>query len=206
MPATTRTTRPASRPEKAQLRTPRRFLHCLACGTIKKARSYALCAECYERNGRLERHWFVRLARKADREAPQYSYRVHPEFEKACRIYARRRQRAKAAAAIDRRIPRYRPPETETRSLYAHESYDGLGGYELRDLLDWQRYGTDLPELERSGERRMSDAEVARWDAEVDAWAEARGFSLADEPAPEIHPWGYWMEIDGAMVWTDDVD
>ncbi len=27
--------------------TPRRFLRCLACGTVKKERSYALCSECF---------------------------------------------------------------------------------------------------------------------------------------------------------------
>jgi hypothetical protein len=32
----------------------------------------------------------------------------------------------------------------------------------------------------------------------------AHGVSLQDEPAPEIRPWGYWLEIDGARVWTDD--
>ena len=41
--------------------------------------------------------------------------------------------------------------------------------------------------------------------ARVDEWAEARGFRLAEEPAPEIQPWGYAVEIDGALVWTDDL-
>jgi hypothetical protein len=32
----------------------------------------------------------------------------------------------------------------------------------------WQMYGIDLPEPERSEHREMSDAEIARWDAQVD--------------------------------------
>jgi hypothetical protein len=38
----------------------------------------------------------------------------------------------------------------------------------------------------------------------VDAWTAVRGFSLAPEPAAEIRPWGYAVEIEGALVWTDD--
>ena len=37
----------------------------------------------------------------------------------------------------------------------------------------------------------------------MDAWAKAHGFRLADGPAPEIQPWGYAVEIDGTLVWTD---
>ena len=33
----------------------------------------------------------------------------------------------------------------------------------------------------------------------------ACGFHLAEDPAPEIQPWGYAVEIDGALVWTDDL-
>jgi hypothetical protein len=54
-------------------------------------------------------------------------------------------------------------------------------------------------------DRELSDAEIARWDAQVDAWAAARGVSLVPEPAPEIQPWGYAVEIEGALVWTDDL-
>lgn len=185
---------------------PRRFLHCIACGTIKKERSYALCSECYKRNGRLERGWFTRLARKSDREAPQYSYQVHPEFKKACRIYARRLQRTKATRAIDTLIPRYEPRGTDSRTSCTPDEYDGLAGHDVRDLLEWQRFGTHLPPLEGSAHRELSAAEIARWDAQVDAWARVHGSSLAEEPDQDIQPWGYWMEVDGAMVWTDDVD
>lgn len=201
-----RSTRQAARPTKALLPTPRRFLHCIACGTVQKERSYALCSECYKRNGRLERGWFVRLARYADREAPQYSYRIHPQFQKACDIYARRRQRAEATAAIDALVPRYQRRDMDGRSSYSHEGYDGLAGHDPSDLLDWQRFGSPLPELEGSGHRELSDSEIAAWDAQVDAWAEAHGVSLVNEPVPDIHPWGYFMEIDGAMLWTDDID
>ena len=40
------------------LPTPRRFLRCIACGTLKKERSYALCSECYRVNGTLPTAWF----------------------------------------------------------------------------------------------------------------------------------------------------
>ena len=63
------------------------------------------------------------------------------------------------------------------------DGYDGLGAYALEDQVAWERDGVELPEPEQSGHRELSDAEIARWDARVDAWAEARGFSLADEPA-----------------------
>jgi hypothetical protein len=66
-------------------------------------------------------------------------------------------------------------------------------------------YGIDLPEPERSEHREMSDAEIARWDAQVDTWAKAGGVTLHDQPAPQLRPYGFWMEIAGAMVWTDDV-
>lgn len=209
MPATAQTTRTSrdTRPSfTTPVPTPRRFLCCVACGTLKKERTYALCAECYKLNGALDRGLFLCFARHAERESPEYSYRRHPKFSQACRIYARRRQKARALAAIDALIPSHRPPTADPRYRYEHEPYDGLGPYELGDLLDWQMYGVELPEPERSGHRELSDAEIARWDARVDAWAEAHGASLADEPAPEIHAWGYWMEIDGARVWTDDID
>ncbi len=201
MPAKARVTRQF----KTTLAAPRRFLHCVACGTIKKERSYALCSECYKLNGQLERGLFTHLARHGDRETAQYSYRKHPEFDKACRVYARRRQRAQATAAIDFPTLRYRPRDTDSRDRYQHEQYDGLGAYDLGDILDWQMYGIELPQPERSEHRELSDAEIARWDVRVDGWAKAQGFSLTDEPAAEIQPWGYWMDIDGVKVWTDDV-
>src|SRR5690606_1114190 len=126
-------------------------------------------------NGTLERGFFTRLARRAEREESQYSYRAHPEFAKACRIYARRRQRARAAAALDAYVPGYQPRNADPRTRYQHEPYDGLGGHDLSDVLDWQRYGTPLPRPERSEHRELSDEEIARWDARVDAWAKAQG-------------------------------
>jgi hypothetical protein len=206
MPATAQPTRNAARRFRTPIPTPRRFLRCISCGTIKKERSYALCAKCYKLNGRLTHGLFVHVARHAEREASQYSYRRHPEFAKACQVYERRRQRARAIAAIDSAIPSYRPAVADPRDRFQHEAYDGLGTYELGDLLDWQMYGVELPEPERSTHRELSDAEIARWDAQVDAWAKAHGLSLADEPEPELQPWGYSMEIAGAMVWTDDID
>jgi hypothetical protein len=204
MPAVTRAARNSSRRFVTTIPTPRRFLRCVACGTIKKERSYALCSECYKLNGQLDRGLFTCFARRAERETPEYSYRRHPEFEKACRIYARRQQRAQALAAVDAALPRYVPRFSDPRDRYQHEQYDGIGSHDLDDVLDWQMYGLDLPELDRSEHRELSDAEIERWDARVDEWAKARGTSLVDEPAPELRPWGYWMQIDGAMVWTDD--
>ena len=201
MPATTR----AARSFKTVVPTPRRFLRCVACRTIKKERTYALCSECYKLNGTLERGLFTYLARRAEREGVQYSYRNHPQFEKACRIYARRRQRARAAGVTGDYAPPREERGTDRRDRYQDEPYDGLGPHPLVDILDWQMYGTPLPRPERSEHRELTDAEIARWDARVDAWAKARGVSLADEPAPELRPWGYWMEIAGAMVWTDDL-
>lgn len=206
MPATTRTTRNRLPRCTTPIPTPRRFLHCVACGTVKKERPYALCAECFRLNGALDRSLFLCFARHAEREAPEYSYRTHPEFANACRIYVRRRQKARALAAIDALVPTYRPAEPDRRTRYEHEPYDGLGPHDLSDLVDWQMYGVELPEPERSAHRELSDAEIARWDARVDAWAKAHGASVADEPAPELQPWGYWMEIDRARVWTDDID
>jgi hypothetical protein len=86
------------------------------------------------------------------------------------------------------------------------DGYDGLGPWDLLDLLDAQATGVELPEPERSVHREFSDAEIRRWDARVDAWAAAHGGSLQDEAAPEIQPWGYAMEIEGALVWTDDLN
>jgi hypothetical protein len=92
----------------------------------------------------------------------------------------------------------------ERPDRYADEAYDGLGAYELGDLLDWQMHDVPLPKPERSGHRELGDAEIARWDARVDAWAAARGVSIREEPAAEIRPWGFWMEVDEVRVWTDD--
>ena len=201
MPATTR----AARHFKTILRTPRRFLRCVACRTIKKERPYALCSECYKLNGTLDRGLFTCFARRAEREGAQYSYRRHPEFTKACRIYQRRRAQARASGAADLYVAPRMVRETDARDRYRHEPYDGLGAHELGDILDWQMHGVPLPDLERCEYREMSDEEIARWDARVDAWAAGRGVSLADEPAPELQPWGYWMEIAGARVWTDNI-
>jgi hypothetical protein len=184
--------------------TPKRFLRCLACGTWKKERGYALCAECFRTNGTLPRAWFVRWMRQAERETEQCSFRRDPRFGKACRVYARRQQRRQALEAIEAALPKPGWSRTERRDRYADEAYDGLGSYELGDLLDWQMYDVPLPKPERSGHREMSEAEIAGWDARVDAWAAAHGLSLQDEPAPEIRPWGFWLEVDGARVWTDD--
>jgi hypothetical protein len=206
MQATAQPTCKSFRTFKTIVPTPRRFLRCISCGTIKKERSYALCAECYKLNGRLAPAVFLHVARHAERETPQYSYRKHPQFQKACDVYARRRQRAQAMASVDFSLPRYQPFYADPRSRFQHEEYDGLGAYDLGDILDWQMYGVELPEPERSTHREMLDTEIARWDARVDRWAKAHGGSLDDEPAPDLHPWGYWMEIEGAMVWTDDTN
>jgi len=202
MNATTR--RPPALAGTTPIPTPRRFLRCIACGTGKKERPYALCAECYRVNGTLPVAWFGRWARLADREEAQYGYRSHPLFGKACRVYSRRRQRAESRAALDASLPRLRGRQEPTDDRFADEACDGLGPYEPGDLLDWQMHAVELPEPERSGHRELSDSEIARWDARVDAWAVARGFRLASAPAPEILPWGYAMEIEGALVWTED--
>ena len=205
MTTTSRTSRNASAPVKTPIPTPRRFLRCIGCGTVKKERSYALCSECYRATGTLPKPWFACFVRHADREAPQYSYRNDPRFEQACRVYARRRQRAEKAAAIDAQLPKLPRRELrDPRDLRTTEEYDGFGPYDLSDLVDAQN-GAELPTLERSSHREFAEAEIAAWDARVDAWAEARGIRLADEPAPEIQPWGYAVEIDGALVWTDDL-
>jgi hypothetical protein len=185
--------------------TPKRFLRCLACGTWKKERGYALCAACFRTNGTLPRAWFACWMRPAERETQQCSFRRDPRFPKACRVYARRRVRREALAAVEALLPKSGRSRRERRDRYAEEGYDGLGPYELGDLLDWQMHDVPLPKPERSGHREFSDAEIARWDARVDAWAAAHGVSLQDEPAPEIRPCGVWIEIDGARVWTDDV-
>ena len=191
---------------KTPIPTPRRFLRCLACGTIKKERSYALCAECFQQNGTLPRAWFTCWMRHAEREGAQVSFRNDPRFPQACRILTRRRQRREGLAALDARLPRLgRSPAVRSRPT-DEDGYDGLGPHDLQDLLDAQATGVELPEPERSLHREFSDAEIRRWDARVDAWAEAHGQSLADAPAAEIQPWGYAMEIEGALVWTDDLD
>lgn len=205
MTTTNRTNRTASSPVKTPIRTPKRFLRCIACGTLKKERSYALCSECYRTNGTLSRGWFACFLRHADREETQYSYRNDPRFEQACRVYARRRRRKEASTAIDTTLPRFRRAETDPRNRHAHEEYDGLGAYDLEDLLDWQMHDVELPQPEGSAHREMTDAEIASWDARVDAWVEAHGLSFREEPAAEIQPWGYCVEVDGARVWTDDV-
>jgi hypothetical protein len=186
------------------LPTPHRFLRCIACGTFKKERSYALCSECYRVNGTLPQGWFRRWARLADREGAEYSFRSHAQFGKAQRVYARRRQRAEARAALDATLPRLGRRNRGEVARYEEDGYDGLGAYALEDLVAWERDGVVLPKPERSGHRELSDAQIAAWDARVDAWAAARGFSLAAEPATEIQPWGYAMEVEGALVWTDD--
>jgi hypothetical protein len=205
MTTTSRTRRNASAPVKTPTPTPKRFLRCIGCGTVKKERSYALCSECYRTSGGLSRSWFTCFIRHAEREAPQYSYRDDPQFEQACRVYARRRQRAEKAAAVDALLPPVRRRELrDPRDLRTHEEYDGFGPYGLSDLVDAQT-GAELPTPERSAHREFSDEDIAAWDARVDAWAEAHGFCLAEEPAPEIQPWGYAVEIAGALVWTDDL-
>lgn len=205
MTTTARTSRNAAAPVKTPVPAPRRFLRCVACGTIKKERAYALCAECFRLNGTLPPNWFRCFAHLAERETEQYSYRNDPRFGKAARIYGQRRRRAEDRAALDRLMPRLGRTTKDARDRRTDEEYDGLGAYELIDLLEWQMHNVPLPKPERSGHRELSDAEIARWDARVEAWAEAHGLSLADRPAAEIRPWGYWMEIDGARVWTDDL-
>lgn len=174
-------------PFTTTVRNDRRFLHCVACGTWQKERSYALCSECYRVNGSLDRGFFTCFARHAVRETPEYSYRSHPEFGKASRIYARRWKQEKVRAEIDAKIPafQYRPADTDRRARYAEEPYDGLGSHDLSDLLDWQMHGVELPQPERSTHRELTDAEIACWDTQVDAWARKRGVNLAAEPAPE---------------------
>lgn len=205
MTTTSRTSQSASAPVKTPIPTPKRFIRCIACGTTKKERSYALCSECYRTSGTLPKSWFTCFIRHAEREAPQYSYRNDPRFEQACRVYARRRERAAKAAAIGPQLPRVRRRELrDPRDLRTTEAYDGFGPYELIDLVDAQN-GAELPTLERSAHRELTDAEIAAWDARVDAWAERRGVRLVAEPAAEIKPWGYAVEVDGALVWTDDL-
>lgn len=205
MTTTSRSSRNASAPVKTPIPTPKRFIRCIACGTTKKERTYALCSECYRTSGTLPKSWFTCFVRYAEREAPQYSYRNDPRFEQACRVYARRRQRAERAAAIEAQLPmiRRRDPR-DPRDVRTLDEYDGFGPYELIDLVDAQN-GAELPTLERSSHREFTDAEIAAWDARVDAWAEARGVHLVAEAAAEIQPWGYAVEVDGALVWTDDL-
>ncbi|MGH7574296.1 MAG: hypothetical protein ACREM1_04090, partial [Longimicrobiales bacterium] len=171
MPATTRTHRNGSPRFTTPVPTPHRFLRCVACGTRKKERNYALCSECYKLNGTLDRALFTCFARHTERETTEYSYRTHPEFAKACRIYARRDRKARALAAIDARVPKNWRPHVDPRDRHEDEPYDGLGPYELADLLDWQMGRAQLPAPEESEHGRLSDAEIARWDARVNAWA-----------------------------------
>ena len=206
MTTTSRTSRNASTPVKTPTRTPKRFLRCIGCGTVKKERSYALCSECYRTSGTLPKPWFTCFIRHAEREAPQYSYRNDPRFEQACRVYARRRQRAETAAAVDALLPPLRRRELgDSRDLRTSEEYDGFGPYDISEVVDAQQSGVELPEPERSSHREFTETEITHWNAQVDAWAEARGVRLAEEPAQEIRPWGYAMDIDGALVWTDDL-
>ncbi len=90
--------------------TPRRFLRCLTCGTVKKERSYALCSECFRQNGTLPRGWFCRWMRHAEREGAQVSFRNDPRFAQACRVQARRRRQREARAALDATLPRPAQP------------------------------------------------------------------------------------------------
>lgn len=206
MTTTRRTSQNAAAPVTTLIPTPKRFLRCIACGTTKKERSYALCAECYRLGGTLSSGWFRCWMRHAEREGAQYSFRNDPRFEKACRVYARRQRRAEATAAVDALLPpARRRRETDPRNRHEHDGYDGLGAYDLADLLEWQMHDVALPAMEGSAHREMTDAEIARWDARVDAWVEAHGLSLREEPAAEIQPWGYYVEVDGARVWTDVV-
>ena len=205
MTPTDRTSQSSAAPVKTLVPTPRRFLRCVACGTIKKERPYALCAECFRLNGTLPPSWFRCFSHLAEREAEQYSYCNDPRFGKAVRVYGQRRRRAESRAALDRGMPRLGRTTKDARDRLTDEEYDGLGAYELTDLLEWQMHDVPLPKPERSGHRELSDAEIARWDARVEAWAEAHGIRLADDPAAEIRPWGYWVEIDGVRVWTDDL-
>jgi hypothetical protein len=205
MTTTSRTSRSASAPVKTPTGTPQRFIRCISCGTTKKERSYALCAECYRTNGALPKAWFACFIRHAVREAPQYSYRNDPRFQQACRVYARRQKQARKVAALDALLPTLRRREIrDPRDLHSLEEYDGFGPYDLDDLINAQN-GGELPLVERSSHQEISEEEISAWDARVDAWAEARGLCLADDPAPEVQPWGYAMEIDGALVWTDDL-
>jgi len=185
--------------------TPRRFLRCLACGTVKKERSYALCSECFRQNGTLPRSWFCCWMRHAEREGAQVSFRNDPRFAQACRVLARRRWQREARAALDATLPRLGGSSAVRSRSVDEDGYDGLGPWDLLDLLDAQATGVELPEPERSVHRDFSDAEIRRWDARVDAWVAAHGGSLQDEPAPEIQPWGYAVRIEGALVWTDDL-
>jgi hypothetical protein len=205
MPSTAQTRCTTAAPVTTPIPTPRRFLRCLACGTVKKERSYALCSECFRQNGTLPRAWFTCWMRHTEREGAQVSFRNDPRFPQACRVLARRRRQREARAALDATLPRP-GRSTAVRSRPADEDgYDGLGPWDLQDLLDAQATGVELPEPERSVHREFSDAEIRRWDARVDAWAEAHGAHLQDEPAPEIQPWGYAVRIEGALVWTDDL-
>lgn len=205
MSTTTRRSRNGSAPRTTPIPTPKRFVRCIACGTWKKERAYALCAECWRVNGTLSRAEFLRAARQAEREGEQVSYRSDPRFERACRVYARRRQRREALAALDAALPRLGSRGTDRRDRYAEEAYDGIAPYALEDWVAWERDGVELPRPERSGHREFSEAEIAAWDARVDAWAAAHGDILAAGPAPELRPWGFWLDIDGVRVWTDDL-
>jgi hypothetical protein len=81
----------------------------------------------------------------------------------------------------------------------------GIRPSQLRSVSWCELLDVALPTPERSVHREFSDDEMAQWDARVNHWAEAHGANLTDTPAPALRPWGYWMEIDGARVWTDDM-
>jgi hypothetical protein len=66
-------------------------------------------------------------------------------------------------AALYDSFPWMRGREGPADDRFADEAYDGLGPYELNDLLDWQMYAVELPAPERSGHRELSDAQIARW-------------------------------------------
>jgi hypothetical protein len=155
--------------------------------------------------GTLSPAWFGCFAGLAEREGAQYSYRSHLQFGKAQRIYGRRLQQSERREAPEAGMPaRLGRRVRGTAGRYEDEAYDGLGPYALEDLVAWERDGVELPAPERSLHQELTEAQIAAWDARVEAWAAARGFSLALEPAAEIRPWGYAMEIEGALVWTDD--
>lgn len=67
-----------------------------------------------------------------------------------------------AQAAIDAALPQLRQRAADVRDRYAAEEYDCLGPYDLRDLLDAQQTGVELPKPERSVHRELDDTLIAR--------------------------------------------
>ena len=78
------------------------------------------------RNGTLPQAWFGRWARLAEREEAAYSFRNHPQFGKAQRVYARRRQQAEAPATLDAMPPKLGRRDREQVGRYDEDGYDGL--------------------------------------------------------------------------------